>query len=204
VTPTIILAMALDQPDIKTRRWTRVEYDRLIEYGVFNEDEHVELLDGLLVVGEPQGSRHSAALVAIQDVLRAAFGAGFHVRPQLPIALDDLSEPEPDAVVVRGKPWDYRRAHPTTPLLVVEIAVSSLAIDRRLKGALYARAGVTDYWVVNLRDEVVEVYRQPARTRGNRRGRKYRSIRLLRRGAWIAPLAMPKARIAVADLLPPR
>jgi Uma2 family endonuclease len=125
------------------------------------------------------------------------------VRPQLPVALDDLSEPEPDAVVVRGKPWDYRREHPTTPLLVVEVAVSSLAVDRRFKGALYARASVADYWVVNLRDELVEVYRQPVRTRANRHGWKYRSVRLRRRTAWIAPLAAPKARIAIADLLPP-
>ena len=78
--------MALDDSLVRTRRWTRAEYDRLIGYGVFAEDEHLELLDGLLVVREPQGSRHSAAVVALQQALAQAFGSGFHVRPQLPIA----------------------------------------------------------------------------------------------------------------------
>ncbi len=204
VATAIIGPMAVAYPPMKTRRWTRAEYDRLVEYGVFGEDEHLELLDGLLVVREPQGSGHGAAVVALQDALRAAFGSRFHVRPQLPVALDDASEPEPDAVVVRGRPWDYRAGHPTTPLLVAEIAVSSLAVDRRLKGGLYARAGIPDYWVVNLRDEVLEVYRRPARSPSSRHGWKYRSVRLLRRGATISPLAAPRARIAVADLLPPR
>ena len=196
--------MAVDHPPVKTRRWTRAEYDRLIECGVFGEDEHLELLDGLLVVREPQGSGHSAAIVALQDALRAAFGPGFHVRPQLPVALDDASEPEPDAVVVRGKPWDYRAGHPAAPLLVVEVAVSSLAVDRQFKRSLYARAGLADYWVVNLREEVLEVYRQPVRWPSSRHGWKYRSVRLVRRGATIAPLAAPQARIAIADLLPPK
>jgi Uma2 family endonuclease len=153
--------MTIDDPPLRTRRWTRSEYDRLIRYGVFGEDEHVELLDGHLVVREPQGSRHSAAVVALQQALARAFGAGFHVRPQLPIALDDSSEPEPDAVVVQGAPWDYASRHPATPLLLVEIAETSLAIDRSYKGSLYARARIADYWIVNLAESFLEVYREP-------------------------------------------
>jgi Putative restriction endonuclease len=87
--------MTIADSSLKTRRWTRVEYERLIDYGVFRGDEHLELLDGLLVVREPQGSRHSAAVAALCQVLARAFGGGFHVRPQLPLALDDASEPEP-------------------------------------------------------------------------------------------------------------
>lgn len=94
--------MAVGDPPVKTRRWTRAEYERLIEHGMFGEDERLELLDGLLVVREPQGSRHGAAVVALQQALAQAFGPGFHVRSQLPVALDDTSEPEPDAVVPRG------------------------------------------------------------------------------------------------------
>jgi Uma2 family endonuclease len=188
---------------VKTRRWTRVEYDRLIECGVFGDDERLELLDGLLVVREPQGSRHSAAVVAVHQVLTHAFGAGFHVRPQLPIALDDASEPEPDAVVVRGDPWDYVSGHPSTPLLLVEIAETSLAIDRRHKGSLYARAGITDYWIVNLPEAVLEVYREPAPAASARFGWEYRSVQRLTRSASASPRGAPTARIAVADLLPP-
>ena len=91
-------SMAVDDPPLKTRRWTRTEYERLVDQGAFREDERLELLDGLLVVREPQGSRHSAAVAALCEILARAFGAGYHVRPQLPVALDDMSEPEPDVV----------------------------------------------------------------------------------------------------------
>jgi len=195
--------MALDDPLVRTRRWTRAEYDRLIGYGVFGEDERVELLDGLLVVREPQGSRHSAAVVALQQALAQAFGSGFHVRPQLPIALDDSSEPEPDAVVVQGALWDYARSHSATPLLLVEIAETSLAIDRRYKGSLYARAGIADYWIVNLGESVLEVYRAPTPVARARFGWEYRSRERLARDASISPLAAPSALVAVAALLPP-
>jgi Uma2 family endonuclease len=195
--------MAIDDPPLKTRRWTRVEYDRLVDQGIFRSDEHLELLDGLLVVREPQGSRHSAAVAAICEVLARAFGAGFHARPQLPLALDDTSEPEPDIVVVRGGPWDYVRSHPSAPALIVEIAETSLAVDREHKSSLYARAGVADYWIVNLREAVLEVYRQPVPAAAAPFGREYRSVQRLAPGASISPLAAPGARIAIADLLPP-
>jgi len=101
---------------------------------------------------------------------------------------------------VRGQPRDYLgRGHPSHPLLIVEIAVASLAIDRIRKGALYARAGIEDYWVVNLRAEVLEVYREPVCTNDEW---KYDSVRLLRRNAVVTPLAAPRARIRVAALLP--
>lgn len=195
--------MAVGDPPLKTRRWTRVEYERLVEQGVFREDERLELLDGLLVVREPQGSRHGAAITAVQRVLARAFGDDHVIRPQLPVALDDNSEPEPDLVVVPGGPWDYLHGHPATPLLLVEIAETSLALDRRHKGGLYARAGIADYWIVNLVDAVLEVYREPGPAPTARFGWKYRSVQILPRDASMSPLAAPEARIAVADLLPP-
>ncbi len=195
--------MTIADSSLKTRRWTRVEYERLIDYGVFRGDEHLELLDGLLVVREPQGSRHSAAVAALCQVLARAFGGGFHVRPQLPLALDDASEPEPDVVVVRGGAWDYVSSHPSGPALVVEIAETSLTVDREHKSGLYARAGVADYWIVNLREAVLEIYRRPALAAASRLGWEYRSTERLARGATISPLAAPGAHIAIDDLLPP-
>src|SRR5207249_1006092 len=127
----------------------------LVEHGMFRPDERLELLDGLLVVREPQGSRHAAAVAATRQVLATAFGPGYHVRDQAPVALDDASEPEPDLAVVRGGPWDYQHGHPSAPLLIVEVAEWTLARDRRRKGALYARAGIADYWIVNLVDLVL-------------------------------------------------
>lgn len=169
---------------------------------MFGEHERLELLDGLLVVREPQGSRHGAAITAVQRVLARAFGDDHVIRPQLPVALDDTSEPEPDLVVVPGGPWDYLHGHPATPLLLVEIAETSLAPDRH-KGGLYARAGIADYWIINLVDAVLEVYREPGPAPTARFGWEYGSVQILPRDASVSPLAAPDARVAVADLLPP-
>ena len=174
----------------------------MVRNGLLDADDKVELLDGLLVVKEPQGSLHASAVLAAHAALAKAFGSGYSVRPGLPVALDDYSEPEPDLAVVPGGPWTYRKGHPTKPLLAVEISMTSRAKDRLLKGGLYSRAGVTDYWVVNLVDEVLEVYRDPVRAPTRRSGWKYASVWLLKRGAAISPLAAPCARVRVADFLP--
>jgi Uma2 family endonuclease len=192
----------MSPPEVQTRRWSRVEYDRLVEHGMFRPDERLELLDGLLVVREPQGSRHATAVGLVHDALAAAFGRRYHVRGPGPIALDESSEPEPDLAVVPGTRRDYRDAHPSSPVLVVEVSDSTLALDRRLKGGLYARAGIAEYWILNLVHRVLEVYRQPVRSSGARHGWKYRSVRLLEGNAVVSPLAAPGARIPVADLLP--
>jgi hypothetical protein len=102
------------EPELKTRRWRRVEYERLVELGVFT-GERLELLDGLLVVREPQGSLHASTVAQVARVLERAFGGGWHVRQHAPLALDDASEPEPDVAVVAGAPAAYRAAHPARP-----------------------------------------------------------------------------------------
>lgn len=188
-------------PALPLWRMTRVRYDRLIDAGIFGPEDRVELLDGLLVAGEPQGRRHAAVVVLVRAALERAFGRAYHVREEKPIALDDRSEPEPDVVVVPGTPRDYLDAHPSRPVLLVEVAETSLAIDRLRKGSLYARAGVADYWVVNLVEEVLEVYREPLMARSGADW-KFDSVRLLRRNATITPLAAPRARIRVSALLP--
>jgi Uma2 family endonuclease len=188
-------------PPLPLWRMTRVRYDQLVEAGVFGPEDRVELLDGLLIACEPQGRRHAAVVVLVRAVLEKAFGRGYHVREEKPIALDDRSEPEPDIVVVPGAPRDYLDAHPSRPLLLVEVAETSLAIDRLRKGSLYARAGIADYWVVNLIEEVLEVYREPVFAPSDSDW-KYDSVRLLRRNAIITPLAAPRPRIRVAALLP--
>jgi len=110
-----------------------------------------------------------------------------------------VSEPEPDIAVVRGRIEDYLDAHPSSPVLVVEVADSSLVRDRDRKGSLYARAGVADYWIVNLLGNVLEVYRDPERTAAGRW--RYATVRVLKRGAVVSPLAALRARLRVADLL---
>jgi Uma2 family endonuclease len=186
---------------VRTRRWSRIEYERLVDVGIFRPGENLELLDCVLVVREPQNAPHATAVRAVQEALRVAFGTAWDVRPQLPIALDADSEPEPDIAVVAGSYRSYRHAHPSRPTLVVEIADTTVIIDRR-KGGLYARAGVPDYWIVNLIDEVLEVYRGPAESRAARFGWEYSEALLFRRGDDVTPLAAPAARVVVDDLLP--
>src|SRR5436190_9711562 len=123
---------------VRTKRWSRIEYERLIDLGIFHEDERLELLGGNLVVREPQGDQHALAIEMCHDALRAALGPGWRVRVQLPVALDDESEPEPDVSVAQGSLRDLRgRSIPSRPVLIVEVAESSLAFDRRDKGSLY-------------------------------------------------------------------
>jgi len=187
---------------IRTKQWTRAEYDRLIETGVFQPGDAVELLGGELVVAEPQNEAHYTAVGLVEDALKDAFGPGWLIRSQGPLALDDTSEPEPDIAVAPGARRDYGRAHPARPVLVVEVSVSSLALDRGHKGSLYARARLEDYWILNLMDRVLEVYRQPAVDASAPFGWSYASQQTLGSDAFIAPLAAPHASVAVAALLP--
>ncbi len=186
---------------LQTRRWTRKEYDRLVDQGVLTPSDKVELIEGEIVPMAPQNARHAVAQRLGQDLLPKAFDAGSDVRPALPLAVSDDSEPEPDLAVVRGSPRDVVRAHPTTAVLVVEIADSSLDFDRRQKARLYARSGVPEYWIENLRDRVLEVLRDP-RADAESAETRYQ-IRLVRRaGDVVSPLAAPEARLAVDDLFP--
>lgn len=189
------------EPYVKTRRWRRAEYERLVDLGVF-DGERLELLDGLLVVREPQGSSHAAIVAQIGEVLAKAFGSGWHPRLHAPLALDEASEPEPDVAVVAGRPRDYLAGHPVAAALVVEVADSSLRLDRRLKGVLYARARVPEYWIVNLADGTLEVHRMPGRAAGRTRRWRYRSVQFLRPPASVTPLAASGSPVPIADLLP--
>jgi Uma2 family endonuclease len=191
----------MKQVPLTLRRWTRVEYDRLIDLAVF-EGEPIELLGGQLIVAEPQGTYHASAISAVEYAVRAVLPRGWLVRTQLPVSLDDESEPEPDLVVVPGLPADYRQSHPERAALVVEVADASLSFDREHKGSLYARAGIQDYWIVNLVDHVLEVHRDPGPDPLAVYGWRYRSLTTLAQSAVVVPSAFPDGRIAVADLLP--
>ena len=187
---------------VRTKHWTRVEYERLIDLGAFRPGERLELVGGALVVREPQGGPHATAVGLAEDALRAAFGAGWTVRGQSPIALDEESEPEPDIAVVSGTRRDYRGGHPSHPALIVEVADSSLPLDRGEKASVYARARIADYWVVNLVDDVLEVYRDPVADPEASFGSRYASAATLRRGDSVTPMALPDAGIPISDLLP--
>src|SRR5258705_8048448 len=182
--------------------WPRSESARLIDHGVLDEDEPIELLDGRLLVKEPQHSAGRTALLLVAKALERAFGDDWFVQTQSPIILDDRSEPEPDVCVVRGSPRDYVQAHPRSPALIVEVAQSGLRRARGRKASAYARARIADYWIINLVDRALEVHREPARPGPALRRWTYAAIESLGVDAMIIPLAAPRAMIRVADLLP--
>ncbi|MCC9000215.1 MAG: Uma2 family endonuclease [Candidatus Contendobacter sp.] len=176
-------------------RWTRQQYEDMVLQDIFQPGERVELIDGVIVDMAPQKSFHAVATRLVEEALRSVFATGHDVRVQMPLALDDTSEPEPDVAVVPGKTRDYTKAHPTTAVLVVEVADATLRLDRKTKQAVYARNGIVEYWIVNLKNNTLEVYREP-------QADHYRFQAILQSGDTVQPLASPGHAIAITDLLP--
>lgn len=193
----------MGQIPLTLRRWQRAEYDRLVDLGIFH-GEPIELIGGQLVVAEPKGAYHVSTVTKIEYALRAVLPPGWLVRSQAPMWLDDESEPEPDLAVVPGGFDDYLDSHPSRVALLIEVADSSLAFDRERKGSLYARAGVADYWIVNLIDHVLEVHRESVSDAAAVHGWRYASIVRLGPSVSVTALAFAHRPILVSDLLPSR
>lgn len=153
--------MSADTEQLVLRPLKRTEYDHLVDAGVF-EDEHIELLDGALVEMSPEGGPHSWLIQELNHVLARGLPDDLRLRVGHPWAANDISEPEPDLAIVPHR--DYRTAHASTALLVIEVARSSLRKDLGIKARIYGAAGVPTYWVVDLAAEVVHVHEQPTTT----------------------------------------
>ena len=134
----------------------RTEYDQLVALGVF-EDEHVELLHGALVAMSPSRPEHVGPIGVLNMLLVPALAGRALVRVQSSYWANDDSEPEPDLAVVPPGPWHHE--HPSSAHLVIEVAASSLRKDRAIKGPLYAASRVAEYWIVNVRERCIEVFR---------------------------------------------
>ena len=179
-------------------RWELEQYHRLIESGFF-DDGRVELLGGLIWDMAGQLTPHTTGLRLTTLALEDCFSEGFEVRSQLPVTLPNGTEPEPDIAVVPGTPLDYANHHPRSEelLLMVEISDSSLVKDRGQKLIAYAQGFVGEYWIVNLVNRQLEVYRQPLPAG------IYADFKVYLPGESIAPINAPGKTVAVADLLPP-
>jgi Uma2 family endonuclease len=176
----------------RLRPLRRVEYERMAEEGFFEEDERIELLEGVLVEMTPQGIPHAAVIERLTRLLVLALDPRGRVRVQLPFAASDISEPEPDLAVV--PPGDPDESHPERALLLIEVAVSSLNKDRRVKSRIYAAGGVPEYWVVDVSGRAIEVRSEPG-------DGAYRQVRIARPGESIRLQAFPDVEIAVSDVV---
>ena len=181
--------------------WTRNEYYKMAEVGLF-EGKHVELIEGQVIEMTPTGSLHATAVALAARRLEKAFGAGYFVRWQMPLVVTQNTELEPDLAIVRGDVRDYKDSHPTTAALIVEVAESSLLHDRTKKAEIYARAGIADYWILNLNDRQLEVHRNPQASSIEPSGFGYRDVTVLTENDVVSPLGAPQEIIAVEDLLP--
>lgn len=185
----------LNRHPVPRHRLTLDEYHRLGEAGILGEDDRVELLDGQLVDMSPIGPRHALAVDALNELLMAAVAGRAAVRVQNPVEIGRGTEPNPDIAVVR-RPWDgYPHAHPRPEdvFLLVEVADTSLATDRGAKLELYARAGIREFWIVNLTTDGVLVYRSPS-------GDTYASMARMDPSSLLEIEALPGIAIPAASL----
>jgi len=184
------------------KRWTRSEFRLMGEVGLLPPDRRVELVDGEIYEMSPMGPAHANSTRRVMQLLERAFGEGYVVSSQLPLALGDALELCPDLVVSPGSLDDFDEEHPQTAVLIVEISDSTLPYDRSRKASLYARSGVPEYWIINLVDRRAEVYRNPVPKPQEAFGYGYDSVTHYQPEELLAPESAPEARITVDDLFP--
>lgn len=187
--------------NVKPRKFTVEEYARMGEAGVFGWNERVELIEGEIIPVSPQNRRHASRTARLTTWFVTEFGKTHEIRVQLPLTLGSHSEPEPDFALVRFEVADGAPRHPGSADLVLEIADSSLAFDRNEKASLYAKAGIAEYWVLNLVNSRLEVRRGPAENDELAYGWGYSSLTILAPGQVVSPLFAVEVIFPVSDLL---
>ncbi len=191
----------------RNRRFTRAEYYRMSDLGILKPGERTELIDGEIVTMPAQNLPHANAVTASNMILTSTYFETHAVRCQLPVTLADDCEPEPDFALVTAEHMresNLQGKHPTCPDLILEISDRSLGYDRGEKVGLFARAGVPEYWILNVQRRILEVRRDPASDEESPFGFHYRSIRLHSEAERVAPLFAAGREVVVGDLLGPR
>lgn len=181
----------------KEKIWTVEEYHQMIEAGILNEDDNIELLDGRIVETSPQTPIYAATTQRSSDYIKELLAGQAHVRMQLPITLA-TSEPEPDIAVVCIDPGAYRDHHPNPSeiLLLIEVSYATLQIDRREKAPIYARANIPEYWILDVAVREAYIYRNPAPG-------GYQSEIVVADNAAIRMLAFPEIEFSFSELFLP-
>lgn len=182
-------------------RWTKDEYHQMAEFGMF-ESKRTEFLEGEIIEMPTMKSPHATALELAYDVIREVFNKNFAVRSQSPIELNEDFEVVPDVFVIEGNARDFKDALPQTANLIIEISDTTISYDRNRKASLYAKFGIQDYWILNLKNRTLEVYRRPIADENTYYGFGYEEKLTFNETKEVSPLAKPNAKIKVADLLP--
>jgi len=193
------MSSAATLPDLQPHpyRFSVEEYHHLWETGFFKPEDRVELLDGEIIIMSPVGLRHVQAGNWIVECLVEQARRRYMVSPGNPVWLHAHSEPQPDMMLVPRVRKLERHPRPEDVFLLVEVSDSSLAYDRVRKLTAYAKAGVREYWIVNLQEDVVEVFREPS-------DGSFGVTFQVRQGQTLSPLAFPDVTVLAADIIPPR
>lgn len=180
---------------VKPHLITVAEYDRMIELGVYTENDPIELLNGEIIEIMPKGPKHTSANSRLVRFFIKLFGEKVIVRGQDPIRLDGISEPEPDIVLAKWSETEYAEGHPTPSdiFLIMEISDTTLAYDRETKAKAYSRNGIQQYLLLNINNETLEEYREPSED-------GYQFKRTLRKGDSLNLTAFPEVEIKIDDL----
>ncbi len=179
---------------IPRRKFTVEQYYQMAATGILAPDERVELIEGEVIEMAPIGPRHAMCVDRIDEVMREKLGRTVHIRAQNPIRLSNITEPQPDITV--AKRADYSTHHPVGEdvLLAIEVSDSTLEKDRTLKQKAYANANIPEFWIVNLPEDVVEVYRSPA-------GDGYQEVKLVSREDQVSPQLLPNLTLTGEEIL---
>jgi Uma2 family endonuclease len=183
---------------VQTRPLSVQDYHSMIEAGIFRPNERVELLSGQLIQMAAKVSPHRAAVTRVRRVLEELLGNRVLICVQDPVQLDDFSEPEPDVAVVKPDPLDYETHHPWVADIfwLVEVSDSTLAYDCGEKALAYARAGIQEYWVLDVKRRKLHVFRQPGEL-------GYGDRTVLSADSMVSPISFPDCVVIIAAFLKP-
>ena len=184
----------------KVKRWTTAEYLKIAETGVF-DGQRLELIGGEICAMTPMNEPHAVGTDSLVRIFNRRLPETLWVRGQAPIYIGDHSAPEPDIAIVDAQiARDYER--PTTAHLIVEVSDATLRYDQTTKASLYASAQITDYWIVNLQERTLEIYRRPVEDAAHAFGWKYWDKFTFAREQSVSPLCAPELSLTVGDFLP--
>jgi Uma2 family endonuclease len=187
-------------PAIKLKYWTVQEYHRMAELGILAVSERTELIAGQITIMVAKGTPHVLTLRILTNEIEALLSnQPVFISTQDPIYIDNSSEPEPDLAIVRGTAFDYVDQHPQPKdiCLIVEVADSTLKYDCEVKDKIYAKANITDYWVIDIPHRQVHIFRDPTPT-------GYTSHLILTEPQTVSPFAFPNIKLSITSILPPR
>lgn len=188
-----------ENESVKVHLWTRDEYYKIAELGFF-DGKRVELIEGEIIEMSPMKSLHATVIRLVLNIMRDVFAKDYVVDSQLPMSFSKNTEPEPDVAIVKGEIKDFVQAHPKTAELIIEVSDATLRYDRTKKAGLYAKNKIQDYWILDVKNKRLEVYRRPIKDKKS--GFIYTEIQIFTEKDAVSPLAAPEAKIKVADLLP--